>query len=162
MKTETPYSDNLDVLVALVTYLAMTDYKSNTPPYLANNLSLDVNKVRNTLQTFDGLFRESKEPADNGEKYFTLHLRYALRWTQEAEKEVDTLSAKEPLGKEYLDTLLNFIARMVEQEQTNQRQKSSNSATLTAAWVAAGVAVLSVMCSFTGILISLVGSFLNP
>ena len=125
-------------------------------------MGLDINKVKSTLQTFDGLFRESDTPAKNGENYFTLHLRYALRWTQESENEVDNLDTKEPLAAEYLDILLSFIARMVEQEQTNQRQKSSNSATLTAAWVAAGVAVLSVLCSFTGILLSVLGGLLNP
>jgi len=158
MKIQTPYSDNLDVLVALVTYLAMTDFKSNTPSYVAETLALDVKKVRDTLQSFDGLFRESKNPAENGEKYYTLHLRYALRWTQNDESNGES---KEPLRAEYLDTLLNFITRMVEQEQTNQRQFSSNRATLTAAWVAAGVAFFSVICSFTGILISVIVTSLN-
>jgi hypothetical protein len=158
MKIQTVYSDNLDVLVALVTYLAMTDFKSNTPSYIAETLALDINKVKNTLQTFDGLFRESNNPAENGEKYYTLHLRYALRWAQDDDNNSEL---KEPLGAEYLDTLLNFITRMVEQEQTNQRQFSSNRATLTAAWVAAGVAFLSIICSFTGILISVIVTSLN-
>ncbi len=163
MKTEMQYSDNLDVLVALVTFLAMTNHKSNTPTYLANNLGLDITKTKNTLQIFDGLFRESKKPAENGENYFTLHLRYALRWKQKNDNaENDDDEVREPLGAEYLDTLLNFITQMVEQEQTNHRQQSSNKVTLTAARVAAGVAFISVVCSFTGILINIIVTLVKP
>jgi hypothetical protein len=151
MKDQTPYSDNLDILNALITYLAMTDNKSNTPSFIAKSLGLDVSKVKNTLQEFDGLFRESTHSSEEGEKYYTLQLRYSRRWIRGSNSENKPTEA---LSAEYLDILLNFVTRMVEQEQTTQRQSLSNTATQTAAWIVACV-------TFIGTLISILVIFLK-
>ena len=61
MSEKLKYSDHIDVLVALVTHLAATSYKSRTPGGLATSLGLDPTKVKSALKGFRGLFRESEK-----------------------------------------------------------------------------------------------------
>lgn len=132
------YSDNLETLVALVTHLAMTQYKSRTASVLATDLSLDRDHVLHVLQTFKGLFRPSQNlyRPDKGdpEPYYWLQLRYA-RWYLEDKKE-DAGKVEPPLEADYLTALLDFIMKMVDQEKTEKRQLSSNAVAIVASIIA--------------------------
>jgi hypothetical protein len=150
MPQQNKFSDHLDTLVALVTYLAMTRHKSRTPKRLARELSLDPDKVIYVLENFKGLFRKSQRKTDDSdEHYYSLQLRYARRWIEEgAGDDEDDPDPKAPLEAEYLSTLLSFISSQAEQEQAYRRQKSSNIATMIGAWIAAFAAILAAIFSF--------------
>ena len=135
------YSDHLETLIALVTNLAMTRYKSRTPGALAKYLALDYDEVLYVLRNFKGLFRESITVTDNGERYYTLQLRYARRWLEDETPEDDNSELREPLEADYLSTLLSFISEMVANEQASARQHSENRITFIGAWIAAIAAI---------------------
>jgi hypothetical protein len=147
------YTEHLDALVALVTNLAMTEWKSRTPTILAKELALDYDEVVYVLDRFKGLFRKSygrKEYEDRQEPFYWLQLRWARRYVEEATE--DDVALKEPLEADYLSTLLDFILTMVEQEQAAERQQMANRTALYSSWLAAVVVVLGVIAN---ILVSL-------
>ena len=119
------YADHLDTLIALTTYLALTPKISRTAPGLAADLSLAENDVRSTLNGFPGVFRRSRTPSSEGESYYTLHARYALRKT-ESDAEEQNLTA---LRSDLLSTLLQFASQQAAQESSFdqfQRQLAHN------------------------------------
>jgi hypothetical protein len=89
------YSDHLDALIALATYLASTPKTSRTPPWLAKDLSLSEEAVRSALDGFPGVCRKSQKVSSEGEHVYTLHARYALRDT-EADAEMHGLAELRP------------------------------------------------------------------
>lgn len=144
-KPETRYSAHLDTLVALVTNLAMTKWKSRTPTILAKELALDHDEVAYVLQNFKGLFRETYSRASYGEPYYWLQLRWARRHIEKATESDQDPVLEEPLEAEYLSALLNFILTMVEQEQASEREQAAGRTTLVSSWIAAGVVILGVI-----------------
>ena len=150
MNNKPQYSDHLDTIVALITHLAMTKHKSRTPSKMARQLSLDQDKTLYVLNNFKGLFRRSCRKQDKrGEHYYTLQLRYARRWLEDADDDDQGEDSQgEPLESNYLSTLLDFVANRAEQEQESRRQKSSNYAMLIGAWIAAIAAIIAAILSF--------------
>lgn len=76
------YSVHLDVLMALITYLALTGWRSRSPRGLSRDLRFDEGAILSALDGFSGLFRKSKDlyPTDIGPQHaYTLHARYARR-----------------------------------------------------------------------------------
>jgi hypothetical protein len=108
-----PYTKHFDTLVALVTHLSSIDGESRTVPRMAESLGLEPEEVRSVVTTFPAFFRQSRP---EGEKYYTVHLRYARRYNKKNEK-VDT----EPLSPQELTTLLDLISKMVAQEFESSR-----------------------------------------
>jgi hypothetical protein len=145
------YTDNLDTLVALVTNLAMTRFRSRTPTALAEYLSLDQADVVFVLTNFRGLFRESTVLTDDGEHWYTLHLRYARRWLESDTKREpateDEEDPREPLGPEYLSTLLTFISNMVAEEQAGLRQSTASTAAVLGSLAVAFAAIVAAIVS---------------
>lgn len=147
---EQRYSDNFDNLVALITHLSSTSHKSRTPSNIAKSLSLDSSEVLKTLEDFTAFFRKSKKVSEeNGEHYYTVHLRYARRKQEKKEGVVS-----KPLEPEELSSLINLVTHMVSQEQETsrlyldlkQRYRNlfwSNIVTVIAAIIAAVAAVIS-------------------
>ena len=146
------YSDHVDILVALVTHLGMTRYKSRLPSKIAKYLDIDEGETVKVLENFKGLFRKSIGVSSHGEHYYTLQLRYARRWLdQEKDKDQDgeeEEEPREPIGAEYLSALLNFIISMVVQEQSSSRQLLTNRITLYASIIAAVAAIIAAIISF--------------
>lgn len=54
MTKATRYTHHLDVLMALITYLALTHQQSRTPPSLAGDLALEADDVAATFAAFPG------------------------------------------------------------------------------------------------------------
>ncbi len=106
--SEQRFTKYFDTLVALVTHLSSTAYKSRTPTNIASALGLDGNEVREVLRMFPGFFRRSKNEGAEGEHFYTVHLRYARR-------SVDGETSR-PLTPEELSALLNLITHMTTQE----------------------------------------------
>src|ERR1039457_3691506 len=77
-----PYSDRLDNLLALITYLALTRWRSRSPNGLSRDLGMGESAIIATLDTFPGLFRKSQavySTEAGPPNSYTLHARYAQR-----------------------------------------------------------------------------------
>jgi hypothetical protein len=144
-----PYTENFNTLVALVTYLASTEFKSRTIPPMARELGLDLEEASAVLQKFTGFFRKSIYVDERGEHSYTLHLRFARRRLE------DKVVSSDPLKPEELTTLLDLISKMVanenetsrlylDLEQRNRTLLWTNMITMIAALVAAGTAIATV------------------
>lgn len=57
---ELRFTKHFDTLIALVTHLSSTHYKSRTPAHIAKALGLDAKEVLEVLQRFPGFFRRSR------------------------------------------------------------------------------------------------------
>ena len=135
------YADNLTLLTVLVTHLGTCKLKSKSASKLADDLSLEKEAVANALAAFPELFVETGQSKHfSGEKTFTLHLRYALRWTN---KNDDGDEVKKPIESEHLSALLSFIDSRVAQENAASRQKIANGIAIAAAVVAAIAAIVA-------------------
>lgn len=141
-----PYTENFNTLVALVTYLASTEFKSRTIPTMAKDLGLNLEEVKAVLQKFTGFFRKSIYVDESGEHSYTLHLRFARRRLGSG------VISSEPLEPEELTSLLDLISKMVANEnemsilyldlkQRNRTLLWTNMITMIAALVAAGTAI---------------------
>ncbi|MHC4160235.1 MAG: hypothetical protein ACYSSO_14275 [Planctomycetota bacterium] len=152
---ETPYTNNFDLLVAVVTHLGATHKASRTPTFIARKLGFEKDNVVDVLGRFPGFFRKSRRTSKNdkslGDHFYTLHLRYSRR---KLDKEDEGES--QPLSTEEIGMLVNLIARMVEQEQENSRTmqelkqsyknlESTNKITMVAAIVAAMGAIVAAL-----------------
>ena len=76
------YLENYDLLIALITHLSLTKYRSRTPSQIAKSLGLLDNKeqVQKSLDSFFEFFRKSNNKSqDSNENFYTVHARYALR-----------------------------------------------------------------------------------
>jgi hypothetical protein len=113
-----PYSVYFNTLVALVTHLSSTTSESRTVSNMARSLGLPPGEVRDVVTKFPAFFRESRTESKEGEKFYTVHLRYARRYNKDNEK-IDT----KPLSPEELTTLLDLISKMVGQEYETSRQQ---------------------------------------
>ncbi len=141
MRTTNRYADHIDVLTALITYLALTEKISRTPYYLARDLGLAKVQVSDTLAGFPGIFRRSRrtgETPDGDQPYFTLHARYTLRTLHEE----DDQSAEATLAPDLLRTLLDFVSARARSEEEGRRQARTQRYTLVTA-VLAFVAALA-------------------
>ena len=148
------YTDNADVLIALISYLAATRKKSRRPKKIAEDLGLDRAEVTLVLHTFKSLFRESHRFHEKSkEHYYTLYLRYALRSQAKAAKEQadeeadDNEIARQPLSDAQIAMLFEFVARMVEQERTAEISRQTNQVAVRSSKRAAGAAIFSALCA---------------
>jgi hypothetical protein len=144
-----PYTENFNTLVALVTYLASTEFESRTISPMAMELGHDPEEIKAVLQKFTGFFRKSIHVDESGEHSYTLHLRFASRRLKGG------VISSEPLKPEEFATLLDIISKMVanenemsrlylDLEQRNRTLLWTNVITMIAALVAAGVAIATV------------------
>jgi hypothetical protein len=111
-----PYTNYFNTLVALVTHLSSTNSESRTVPNMARSLGLAPEEVRGVVTKFPAFFRQSRTESEDGERYYTVHLRYARRYNKQGEQ-VPT----EPLSPQELTTLLDLISKMVAQEYETSR-----------------------------------------
>jgi hypothetical protein len=144
--TTNRYADHIDVLTALITYLALTEKISRTPYFLARDLGLPKLQVSETLAGFPGIFRCSRrtgETPDGNQPYFTLHARYALRTLQEE----DDQSAEAKLAPDLLRTLLDFVSARARSEEEGHRQARTQRLTLLTAVLAFVAALAAALIS---------------
>jgi hypothetical protein len=111
---------------------------------MARDLGLDEQKVRNVVDQFPAFFRKSKRIDNQGEHFYTVHLRYARRTNQKV--------GTEPLKPEELSSLLDLVSKMlanesemsrlyIELKQKNRTLLLTNIITMIAALVAALAAI---------------------
>jgi hypothetical protein len=157
MITDRRYSDHLDMLLALISYLALTQWRSRSPNALAADLFLPEEQIFSVLDGFPGIFRKNPElhpTAVGGQPSYTLHARYARRRPREidsaaapalptAANELIASSAPDPaqdgtgeeLDADFLRMLLDFVS-----DQARAERESTQSR-LAQRWLLLGVVV---------------------
>lgn len=152
------YSDHYEVIVSLVTYLAVCNRYSNrfdktidnaTSGWLANYLGFEEDEVDLVLGGYKGLFRRSRNKYE-GQYRYSLLLRYAHRsYTTQDKQDVS-----EPLSNEELFSLLNFVSNKVREEQeekhhidNSRNQKIAMYIAVFSALVAAGASLIAAFAS---------------
>jgi hypothetical protein len=55
------YQEHLDLLIALVTYLGLSQWRSRSPNGLGRDLGWEETRISETRNRFPGLFRRSSE-----------------------------------------------------------------------------------------------------
>lgn len=134
------YAKHYEILIALVTHLAVHKWAMRQPKGIADDLSIyDVDAVRHVLQTFKGLFRESDgKSKDHGDHFYSLHLRHArgsIGPSQEDRPGLDT---------DDLFSLLKLIS-----ERSNQQSQQS-----TALRVAAATSIISLLVATASVIVA--------
>lgn len=156
------YSDHLDNLQALITYLALTRWRSRSPNGLARDLGLEESAITATLDSFPGLFRKSNAvyETDVGPQHsYTLHARYARRRSRDnagvhfpkSAENLASLSDPEPTqdgsGEELdagtLRMLLDFISERARAERESHHHLQSQRRLLIGVAIAAAASVLA-------------------
>jgi|APSaa5957512535_1039671.scaffolds.fasta_scaffold283480_1 hypothetical protein len=156
MADKLKYSDHIETITALVSYLALWKGKSRTPGGVAGALGLDKSEVWKVLDGFPGLFRKSKNPSRKPEKigqhYYTLHVRYATRHLDSKKTDVDSKKVDEdnpelkiPLAADYLSTILVMIQERAKMEISLASESKQRIITLIGAWVAAAAAIIAAL-----------------
>ncbi len=140
------YSEYEDELIALVTYFSLTHKYYRKPSTVASDLKLDPKRVEYALDNFPALFWKSKDPKDNSQKFYTLHMRYATLINDKNCIGEDE-SSKTQLPSGYLEALLSFVSKKVDQEKAQNRLKIQNIVTMIGAWLAAFASITAALIS---------------
>jgi len=111
-----PYTKYFNTLVALVTHLSSINAESRTVANMSRDLALEADEVMGVVTRFPAFFRQSRTASEEGERFYTVHLRYARRYDRDGKR-----SATQPLSPEELTTLLDLISKMVAQEYETSR-----------------------------------------
>lgn len=150
------YSDHYELIVALVTYLAVCNRNvkkynktidNATAGWLADYLGFrdQADEVEFVLDNFKSIFRKSMQQYDGYYRYSLL-----LRYSHRAYTDTNDPDVSEPLPNEELFSLLNFISNKVNIEQEEKRQKENKRNEI----VAMSIAVLSAVIAATASIIS--------
>jgi hypothetical protein len=147
--SQNKYEKNLDILMALISYLALASWRSRTPDALFRDLGLPKGDIASTLHDFPGLFRKSKVPFRNGEYPYTLHARYAKRRADpdETDRESNQYVPGEELDAETLRALLDFVTQQARAEQESYQQRISRRMLLIGVFVAAVASIAAAIIS---------------
>lgn len=153
------YSDHYEVIVSLVTYLAVCNRRvekydktidNATAGWLAEYLGLQEksHEVEYVLENFKGLFRKSRQQHDGHYRY-TLLLRYSHR-TYDGSQAPDI---SEPLPNDELFSLLGFISNKVAVELSEKQQSENNRNQQVAMFIAVLSAVIAAAASVVSALV---------
>ena len=136
------YGDNIDYLIAAITYLGTHSYYwARTPSNMASELSLDRNKLAAIFDGFPGIFRKSAEPAPGSKEHFySLQARYAMR-EGAGTREPEQVSYIAPLSVEMISQLNSFVLHASQMETEGRKQFWGNIVSVGAAIVAALTAI---------------------
>lgn len=117
MNLDTPFTHDFQILCALITHLGSHErWQSRTSSEIAGSLAMSKSEVERVLISYPCFFRESSN-RKNGERLFTVHLRYARR-----KKDPNTGShVSEPLTPEEIGILINALIQMVSIETQESR-----------------------------------------
>jgi hypothetical protein len=135
------YKKDYKSLMAIISFLATTNWKSGTYVGIAASTSLEEVEVKRILEQYKEFF--VKVPYKGKEKanpYFTLHLRYGLRRNDPQEN-------IQPLPEEYTLILFNFISQRIIQEENASKTRVQNIITMVAASIAAVSAIIAAILS---------------
>lgn len=164
MRKTSGYLAHIDVLLALITYFALTGWRSRSPQGLARDLGLEEQRIQDALTAFPGLFRRgSVQETEAGPQHsYTLHARYARRRPRgdREDQRVDGngFEGREPsvsdptpeqdgrgeeLDAETLRTLLDFVAQEARAEREGRQHRVSQLGLAMGVGIAAVASVVS-------------------
>jgi hypothetical protein len=117
---------------------------------MADELQFDEGQLQKIFEGFPHIFRKSvKVSRENGQHYYTLQARYALRRGKDIEDpgEDTEIDAMKP---DQLDVVIDFVLKMAEQEskESDRRQSRIN------AWLAAAVAGAAAVIAATAAVVA--------
>jgi hypothetical protein len=136
------YSDDVDYLVAAIMYLGSSKFWwGRTPQRMASALNLKEERLKTVLESYRGLFRESRTLQDNGQYSFSLHARYA-QFDSKDGSEATSDDSIPPVGLETVKLLLDFVQKMVDNEKADDRSKLTSKIPIQAAVISAVAAVV--------------------
>ena len=139
------YSEDLGIITVLVTHLGTCKLKSKSASKLAEDLSLEKKEIVRVLEQYPELFIVAGTSSQYvNEATYTLHLRYALRWTN---RDDDGAEQRKPIEAEHLSALLSFIDNRVANELAASRQVVVNRVAVGAAIIAALSAIIAAVIS---------------
>lgn len=152
IKPETPFTNDFQKLCALITHLgAHEKWQSRPPSDIAYSLAMDKNEVERVLIAYPCFFRESGNHSNNGEKLFTVHLRYARR-----KKADDGRHISEPMNPDEIGILINILIQMVSLEKQESQfvmeMRANNKSHTMGLSVAIIVALISAISSLVAVL----------
>jgi hypothetical protein len=147
------YSQHVDTLTALVTYLALTPEKSRTVGGLARDLGIPPAEVQEAFDACPAVFR--KKQNSDGTWFYTLHARYALRPYDAAE---DT--ELPPVRPEVLAVLLEFVTQRARDELEADRFGQELRAAETSAQDARRSADRAALVALVGAVFAVLGAVL--
>lgn len=145
MAEASPYDEQLDTLIALITYMGLTRWRSRSPNGLAQDLGLSEMAVARALNEFPGIFRKSANLYPTGvglQNSYTLHARFARRRPRGEDpasqqrpntQNLALLSDPEPtqdgtgeeLDADILRALLDFVTGRAEAERSARLHSTS-------------------------------------
>ncbi|GEO43635.1 hypothetical protein SAE02_77830 [Skermanella aerolata] len=135
------YAQNIDFLLASIIYLGSHDYYwARSPKNMAEELSLDEERLKNVFNGFPGIYRRSLRKANNGQHYYALQARYAQKKGGDV-SDPEEVFYIDPLDTTKLQLLITFVLQSAEQERTSRRAFVTNFISITAAIIAAMAAV---------------------
>jgi hypothetical protein len=138
------YSPNIDYLFASIVYLGTNEYYwARTPQKMATELQLEEGRLQKLFDEFPGIFRKSIDASEeNGQHYYSLQARYALR---EGKEPIDIAvdSMIKVMQPNQLDVVIDFVLKMAEQESKESDRRHTRINALLAATVAVVAAVLA-------------------
>jgi hypothetical protein len=115
---ETPFSDDFQMLCALITHLgAHEKWQARSPSQVAGRLAMPQDEVERVLGSYPCFFRESTNKNKQGERLFTVHLRYARRVL-----DPETGShVSQPMTSDEIGLLIDTLVKMVSMESQESR-----------------------------------------
>ena len=166
---ERSYSNHLDNLIALITYLGLTRWRSRSANGLSRDLGLDERSITSTLDAYPGLFRKSRDvySTDAGRQHsYTLHARYAQRRPRAIDpvaqvapgtKNLAALSDPEPsqdgsgeeLSADTLRALLDFVTDQAKAERETHQRNLGQMFVLGGVFIAAVASVIAAIIQAT-------------
>ena len=134
------YSEHQEYLVAAIIHLGMYQHLwARSAEQMSLETALDENQLSSVFEGFPGLFRLSRSLSDEGERRYSLQMRYAQRTTPYG-KGSPTSKEIPPLSMEQLQPLLDYVATMAESERNRSSAINQN-------WVAVGSAVIAAIAA---------------
>ena len=138
------YSIDIEIILALVSYLGLTNKQKRTPAKIAKHVGIEEARIVEVLERYPGLFRRSHKTSDEDEHFFSLQVRHASRHLEDDDE------PSSPLGADYFSSLVQYTLerKRSEEEQENllaeirAGQRQTRQTTL-AALLASGVAAAS-------------------
>ena len=133
------YSTDQNKLIAIISHLATTSYRSGTIKGISKRTGFEEKEVKKLLSEYKEFFVQvpfqSSDKEDNN-PYYTLHLRYGLRRNDDEQDQA-------PLAEGYMQLLFSLIQNGINQENQFEINRSQGRITMIAAIIAAIAAILS-------------------